>query len=423
MSLFDNTLKQIDRACEIIGLSDDIRNLLSTPQRKVEVSIPIRMDDETLRIFHGFRVQHNDLLGPYKGGFRYHQQVDMEEVKALAAWMTIKCAVLGLPLGGGKGGVIVDPKELSDAEIERLTREYVRRLEPVVGPARDVPAPDVNTNAKIMDIFADEYSKIKGKDYPGVVTGKSLDAGGSKGRSTATAQGGIYVLQEYMNESGKKPDETKVVVQGFGNAGGFAARILTDLSYQIVGVSDSKGGLVCNHGINPDELMTCKIEKKTVKNCGIHVAEISGVDGATCRKLAPLELLEQECDVLILAALENQITVDNADQIKAKVILELANGPITPEADEILKKRGVLVIPDILANAGGVTVSYFEMLQNASGEYWSEDKVNDNLKEKMTIAWKEVSLNAKKHNASLREAAFITALQRLENKIRSEGKF
>ena len=423
MSLFDNTLKQIDRASEIIGLSDDIRNLLSTPQRKVEVSLPIMMDDETLQIFHGFRVQHNNLLGPYKGGFRYHQQVDMEEVKALAAWMTIKCAVLGLPLGGAKGGIIVNPKELSDTEIERLTREYARKLEPVVGPDRDVPAPDVNTNAKIMDIFADEYSKIKGEDCPGVVTGKSLDAGGSKGRSTATAQGGIYVLEEYMKENGIKASETKVVIQGFGNAGGFAAKIIAELGCEIVGVSDSKGGLVCSHGINPNELMTCKIEKNTVKECGIHVSEISGMDGSTCRKLGHLEILEQECDVLILAALENQITVDNADQIKAKVILELANGPITPEADEILKEKGIVIIPDILANAGGVTVSYFEMLQNASGESWSEEKVKENLKEKMMIAWKEVSLNAEKHNSTLREAAFITALQRLEEKIKYEGKF
>ena len=423
MSLFDNTLRQIDRASEIIGLSDDIRNILSTPQRKVEVSLPIMMDDESLQIFQGFRVQHNNLLGPYKGGFRYHQQVDMEEIKALAAWMTIKCAVLDLPLGGAKGGIIVNPKELSDAEIERLTREYARKLEPVVGPDRDVPAPDVNTNAKIMDIFADEYSKIKGEDCPGVVTGKSLDAGGSKGRSTATAQGGIYVLGEYMKKTGKKPSETKVVIQGFGNAGGFAAKIIAELAYEIVGVSDSKGGIVCSHGINPNELMSCKIEKKTVKDCGIHVSEISGMDGSTCRMLGNLEILEQECDVLILAALENQITVDNAPQIKAKVILELANGPITPEADEILKEKGIIVIPDILANAGGVTVSYFEMKQNISGETWSEDKVNENLKEKMIIAWKEVSLNAEKHNSTLREAAFITALQRLENKIKSEGKF
>ncbi len=423
MSLFDNTLKQIDRASEIIGLSDDIRNILSTPQRKVEVSLPIMMDDETLRIFQGFRVQHNNLMGPYKGGFRYHQQVDMEEVKALAAWMTIKCAVLGLPLGGGKGGVIVNPKELSDAEIERLTREYARKLEPVVGPDRDVPAPDVNTNAKIMDIFADEYSKIKGEDCPGVVTGKSLDAGGSKGRSTATAQGGIYVLEEYMKKNGKKPEETKVVIQGFGNAGGFAAKIIAELAYEIVGVSDSKGGIVCSHGINPNELMTCKIEKNTVKECGVHVSEIHGMDGSTCRMLGHLEILEQECDVLILAALENQITVDNAHQIKAKVILELANGPITPEADEILKEKGIIVIPDILANAGGVTVSYFEMLQNISGETWTEDKVNENLKEKMIIAWEEVSLNAEKHSCSLREAAFITALKSLESKIKSEGKF
>ncbi len=421
MSLFENTLRQIEKAAVLMKLDEEIKRILSTPQRKVEVSIPVRMDDGSLRIFEGFRVQHNNACGPYKGGFRYHQQVDLEEVKALAAWMTIKCSVVGIPLGGSKGGVIVDPKQLSEAELERLTRAYARMVEPVVGPTRDVPAPDVNTNAKMMDWFADEYSKIQGKDMRGVVTGKTIDAGGSKGRNEATAQGGVYILEEFAKEKNLDPKSTRVVIQGFGNAGGIAAKLLAASGYEVIGTSDSQGGIVCSHGINPDELLSCKIEKNSVVHCGVHVSEFHGMDGTTCQKVTNEELLELDCDILVLAALENQITAQNADKVKAKIILELANGPITPEADEILAKNGVIVIPDILANAGGVTVSYFEMLQNEADKYWSEGEVLLKLKEIMVKAWKEVKANADKYTCTLREAAYITALARIESKIKEKG--
>ncbi len=417
MSLFENTLKQIRKAASIMSLNKDIELVLSNPERIVEVNVPVRMDDGSLKIFKGFRVQHNSTLGPYKGGIRYHQEVNMSEVIALSAWMTLKCSVLDLPLGGGKGGVIVDPKELSEGELERLTRSYTHLLAPVIGPTVDVPAPDVNTNPKVMSWIADEYSKIVGKDAKGVVTGKPLEAGGSKGRDKATAQGGVFILDEFVKEAGTKPEETKVIIQGFGNAGGIAAKLLAEKGYEIIGASDSKGGLVCNYGINPDELLTCKVEKSTVKECGLHVTEVHAVDGASCEMVSNEELLERECDILVLAALENQIHSQNADKIKAKVIIELANGPITPEADEILAKRGIQVIPDILANAGGVTVSYFEMLQNADDNYWSEEDVAAKLKDKMCKAWKEVRGNADKYNCTLREAAFITAMDRLESKM------
>lgn len=420
MSLFKNTLKQIEKAAKIMGLNEEMLSVMSMPEREIEVSLPVRMDDGSLKLFKGFRVQHNSACGPYKGGFRYHPQVDKGEVQALSAWMTLKCSVVGIPLGGSKGGVVVDPKVLSEGELERLTRKYVRLIAPNVGPDRDIPAPDVNTNAKMMDWFADEYSKIQGKDMRGVVTGKTLEAGGSKGRNEATAQGGCYVLHEYAMATGMIPAKTRVIIQGFGNAGGIAARLLTADGYEIVGTSDSQGGIVCTHGIDPSGLLACKIEKKSVVNCGVHVSELHGMDGSTCKKVSNGELLETDCDILVLAALENQITAENADKIKAKIILELANGPITPEADEILAKKGVIVIPDILANAGGVTVSYFEMLQNAANKYWEEDEVKSKLKDIMVHAWREVKANADKYKCTLREAAFITALARIENKTREK---
>lgn len=423
MSLFDNTIQQIKKASELMDLDKEIQLVLSSPQRKIEVNIPIRMDDGTLKIFKGFRVQHNNYRGPYKGGIRFHTQVDMGEVNALSAWMTLKCAVVDIPLGGGKGGIIVDPKKLSMAELERLTRKYTELIAPVIGPDKDVPAPDVNTNGQIMAWIADEYSKFVGHEAPGVVTGKPLENGGSKGRDEATAQGGFYVLKELVKSMNGSVDGTKVVVQGFGNAGGVMTKLLTRDGFEVIGVSDSKGGIFCSHGVNPEELMQCKIEKDSVMNCGVHAFGMHGVEGAKCDSLSNEELLEQECDVLVLAALENQVTEKNADNIKAKIIVELANGPITPEADDILKKRGIIVIPDILVNAGGVTVSYFEMLQNASGEYWSEDEVRDKLKEIMVNAWHAVKLNSEKYNCTLREAAFITAIHRIESKIRELGEF
>lgn len=409
-SLFENTLKQIHKAAKLMNLNEELEQILSCPQRKMEVNIPVKMDDGKMRIFKGFRMQHNNYAGPYKGGIRYHEQVDEQEVLALSAWMTLKCSVVGIPLGGGKGGIIVNPKLLSEGELERLTRGYIKMIAPIIGPQTDVPAPDVNTNAKIMSWIADEYSKIVGKDAKGVVTGKPLENGGSKGRDSATAQGGVYVLREFAKEKGLKPEETTVIVQGYGNAGGYVAKILAEDGYKIIGASDSQGGIVCTHGFSPAELMACKVQKGTVTDCGL---DISKLEGMSCKKVTNEELLESECDILILAALENQLHKDNADKIKAKYILELANGPTTPEADEILAKKGVIIIPDILANSGGVTVSWFEMLQNAENKYWEEDEVQKKLLPIMVDAWKKVSENAKKYNCTLREAAFITSIARL----------
>lgn len=412
MSLFENTLKQIEKAATIMGLNPDVKALMEHPQRIVEVNIPVRMDDGTLRFFQGFRVQHSNYAGPYKGGIRYHQNVDMGEVTALSAWMSIKCSVVGIPLGGGKGGIVVNPKELSPAELERLTRGYVRAIADVVGPTRDVPAPDVNTTPQIMDWFADEYSKYVGHDAKGVVTGKTLEHGGSKGRNIATAQGGVYVLDEVAKEKGFEPANTKVIIQGFGNAGGVMAQLLAKKGYQIVGASDSQGGLVFDQGCDPDKLLACKAEKATVVNCD---TDFGG------RRVTNEELLETECDILILAALENQVHAENADKVKAKIILELANGPTTPEADEMLAKKGIMVIPDILANSGGVTVSWFEMLQNADNQYWSEEEALQKLLPIMVDGWKAVKGNADKYNCTLREAAYVTALSRIEGKIREKG--
>jgi glutamate dehydrogenase/leucine dehydrogenase len=406
-SLFENTLKQIRKAAGLMNLNEEMEQILSCPQRKVEVNLPVRMDDGTMKIFKGFRMQHNNYCGPYKGGIRYHEQVDEQEVLALSAWMTIKCSVVGIPLGGGKGGVIVNPKTLSDGELERLTRAYIRAIAPIIGPVTDVPAPDVNTNGKIMTWIADEYSKIVGKDAKGVVTGKPLDFGGSKGRDSATAQGGVYVLREFAKEKGLVPANTRVIVQGYGNAGSYVAKILHKDGYKIIGASDSQGGIVSSEPFDPEALYQCKMEKGTVIHCGL---------GPNSRLVTNEQLLEEDCDILILAALENQLHRGNAEKIKAKYVLELANGPTTPEADDILAKRGVVVIPDILANSGGVTVSWFEMLQNAENKYWSEEEVQAKLLPIMVDGWKNVSENAKKHNCTLREAAFITAIKRIEAK-------
>jgi len=412
MSLFENTLKQINKAASIMNLDKDVLTLMSNPQRIVEVSIPVKMDNGELKIFQGFRVQHSNYCGPYKGGIRYHQDVDMGEVQALSAWMSIKCSVVGIPLGGGKGGIVVNPKELSVGELERLTRGYVRAIEPVIGPDKDVPAPDVNTTPQIMDWFADEYCKLVGKDAKGVVTGKTLEHGGSKGRNIATAQGGVFVLDEIAKEQGLVPANTRVVIQGFGNAGGVVAQLLAKKGYQIIGASDSQGGLIFENGIDPDSLLQCKANKTTVINCD---TDFGG------KRVTNEELLETDCDILILAALENQVHAGNADKINAKIVAELANGPTTPEADEILAKKGIMVVPDVLFNAGGVTVSWFEMLQNAENKYWTEEEALQKLLPIMVDGWRAVKGNADKYGCTLREAAYVTSLQRLSDKIKEKG--
>jgi glutamate dehydrogenase len=413
MSLFENTLAQIRKASDLMGLSANAREVLSRHERILEVSVPVKMDDGTVRVFQGYRCQHNSLRGPYKGGIRFHPDVDLGEVKALSAWMTMKCAVVGIPLGGGKGGIIVDSKKLSPRELEAMTREYARAITPFIGPKMDIPAPDVYTNAQIMGWIADEYSKIKGENVLGVVTGKALAMGGSEGRDTATSMGGMHVLMEYLKERGVSPTGLRVAVQGFGNAGSFMAKFAQEAGMTVVAVSDSKNGVFCSGGLDIPTVMAGKAEKGEVALC-----TNAGIGGAACTVLSNADLLALDCDILVLSALENQVTAENAAAVKAKMILELANGPVTPEADEMLKGMGVPVIPDILANAGGVTVSYFELVQNEANYYWSAEEVQAKLKPIMVKAWMDISANQKKYNCTHREAAFISALRRLADALK-----
>ena len=415
----------MQRAAKLMKLDTHIETHLSHPQRILEVSIPIHRDNGAVQVYRGFRVQHNNARGPYKGGVRFHPEVDMEEVKALAMWMTIKCAVVGIPLGGAKGGVIVDSKDLSPRELEALSRGYIRAVEPIVGPEKDIPAPDVYTNPQIMAWMADEFSALRGRNKLGVVTGKPLEVGGSEGRGEATSQGGVYVLLEALKGLKMKPEETTVVIQGFGNAGANVAHLLEDEGFKIIGVSDSKGALYCKGGIHPKEAIACKREKGHVGECFVAGIEYDATkkasEGSACEMITNEALLELDCDVLVLSAMENQVTKENAANIKAKVILELANGPTTPEADEILAQNGVVVIPDILANAGGVTVSYFELVQNQMNFYWSAEEIQGRLKEIMVRAWEDVHELSKKHHSTLREAAFVSALKKLEASMVARG--
>ncbi len=409
MALYENTLKQMDKAADLMNLDHELRDILNEPQRVVSVSIPVRLDSGRLKVFKGYRSQHNNFAGPYKGGIRYHQQVDLSEVMALSAWMTMKCSVVGIPMGGGKGGIIVNPKELSEGELERLSRGYARAIAPIIGDQVDVPAPDVNTNGQIMSWIKDEYSKFVGKDTPGVITGKPISDGGSEGRDTATAQGGVFVLEELAAEKGIVPSETTVIIQGYGNAGGYMAKLLHKKGYIIKGVSDSRGCLIASEGgFDPVRVSEIKAEKGSVTDArgmeGFENTEICGEE----------DFLSAECGILVLAALENQVTAENADKFRAKYILELANGPVTPEADVILAEKGIIVVPDILANAGGVTVSYFEWYQNVNDEKWTYDEVQEKLVKIMKDAYRDVSGNATEYSCDMRTAAFITAMKRLE---------
>lgn len=418
-SFFGNTVKLIDQAAGILKLNPEFKKIISVPKRIVEVSVPLKRDNGDFEILRGFRVQHNDAPGPFKGGIRFHPDVDMDEVKALSALMTMKCAVVNLPLGGGKGGIAIDPGKYSKAELERLTRKYVDLIAPVIGPEIDVPAPDVNTDSQIMVWIEDEYSKIMGKHSPGVVTGKPTAVGGSQGRSDSTSQGGAYVLEEVMQQQKKGPSKVSVVVQGFGNAGSNMAKILTASGYHLLAVSDSRGGLYSEKGLDVISTMHCKLKKGSVVECG--GIEYQPHAGNSCKQLSNDELLELPCDILVLAALENQINEKNANKIQAKIIFELANGPITHEADSILNERGIIVIPDILANAGGVTVSYFEMVQNAQGYYWDLEEVQAKLKRVMVEGWKRVVKNKEQYGCTYRQAAFVTALKRLDDVLRAKG--
>ncbi len=409
MNAYDNALRQLETAAKIMNLNEETLARLSSPEKINMASLPVRMDDGTLKIFQAYRVQYNSARGPYKGGIRFHPQVNLDEVKALSFWMAIKCSVVGIPMGGGKGGVIVDPKSLSIKELERLSRAWIRAFRPVIGPEKDIPAPDVYTTPQIMAWMADEFSQLEGKPSLGVVTGKPVEFGGSLGRGTSTAQGGFYVLQAAVKQLGLASQGLKVAIQGFGNAGAVMAGLLFEAGYKVVAVADSSSAIYDVNGLDIPELMQYKASTKSVKN----------FKGS--KEISTEELFALELDVLIPAALENQITENNAENIKAKILLELANGPTTPEADDILFKNKVVLIPDVLANAGGVTVSYFEWLQNLSNNYWSEEEVDKELRDRMMPAWSAVWETGQKYQVNLRSAAFVTALERIDKASRARS--
>jgi glutamate dehydrogenase (NAD(P)+) len=404
--------QQFDLAAERLNLDPGLRRVLREPRRELTVHFPVKMDDGSVQVFTGYRVQHNLGRGPAKGGIRYHQDVTLDEVKALAMWMTWKCAVVGIPYGGGKGGVIVDPKRLSQKELEALTRRYFTEIEVLVGPEKDIPAPDVNTNAQIMAWMMDTYSMHAGYTVPGVVTGKPISLGGSEGRNEATARGTVYCIIEAARHLGIELPKATVSVQGFGNAGSIAAKLITDEGATVVAVSDSTGGIHDPKGLDIPKVIAWKGEHGTVQ----------GFPGA--KDISNAEVLEVDCDILIPAALENQITARNAGNIKARMIAEAANGPTTPEADEILfKSWKTFMIPDILCNAGGVTVSYFEWVQDLNRDHWSEQVVNEKLKEIMVKAFQEVLAMARREQCDMRTAAYLLAVKRVADAMELRGLY
>jgi glutamate dehydrogenase (NAD(P)+) len=403
--------RQFDLAAVRLNLDPGMRLVLREPRREFTVHFPVHMDDGSVQVFTGYRVQHNLGRGPAKGGIRYHQDVSLDEVKALAMWMTWKCAVVGIPYGGGKGGVIVDPKKLSQKELEGLTRRYFTEIEILVGPEKDIPAPDVNTNAQIMAWMMDTYSMHAGYTVPGVVTGKPISLGGSEGRNEATARGCVYTIVQAATHLGLDLTTCKVAVQCFGNAGSIAARLIEAEGSTVVAVSDSTGGIHDPRGLDIAKVISWKQEHGTVQ----------GFPGAA--DISNAEVLEVECDILIPAALENQITSRNAGRIKARVVAEAANGPTTPDADAELFRRGVFMIPDILCNAGGVTVSYFEWVQDLNRDHWSEAVVNEKLHGIMTKAFDETLTIAKRESCDMRTAAYLLAVQRVANAMEMRGLY
>ncbi len=393
--------EQFDHAAEKLDLDDGMRRVLRVPQRELTVNFPVTMDDGSVRVFTGHRVQHNVSRGPAKGGIRYHQDVSLDEVRALAMWMSWKCAVVNIPYGGGKGGVIVDPKKLSMREVEGLTRRFTTEISLLIGPERDIPAPDVNTNAQTMAWIMDTYSMHHGYTISGVVTGKPIAIGGSLGRNEATARGAVFTLQQWAKAANRPLAGQTVSIQGFGNAGSIAATLLAAEGSTIVAVSDSTGGIHNPAGIDPARVIAWKREHGTVV----------GFPGA--EEVTNQEMLEVACDILVPAALENQITKYNADRIHAKVVAEAANGPTTPEADAILYDRGVFLIPDILCNAGGVTVSYFEWVQDMQSFFWTEARINESLREIMDRAFEAVHAMSEHHEVDMRTAAYMVAVARV----------
>lgn len=406
---YEIALKQLDIAAKKLKLDPDIHGILKIPKRVLIVSIPVRMDNGRIKTYIGYRSQHNETRGPTKGGIRYHPDVTIDEVKALSMWMTWKCAVVDIPYGGAKGGIICNPKELSQGELERLSRRYFFEISQIVGPERDIPAPDVYTNPQIMSWMMDTYEMIKGYSTPGVITGKPVHVGGSLGRTEATARGLNFCIIEAANEIGLDLNGAPAVIQGYGNAGSYAAQFLNECGCRIIGVSDSKGGAYNEDGINPDAVLKHKQKTSSV------------INHKGTKKITNEELLELKCDILVPAALENQITGKNASNIKTKIVGEAANGPTTLEADEILFKNKILIIPDILANAGGVTVSYLEWVQNLQRYWWSEARVNNELKRIIVKAFHDVYDLSKKEKVNMRTAAYMLAVDRVAKALTTRG--
>jgi glutamate dehydrogenase/leucine dehydrogenase len=406
---YETAVQQLERVAKVMKLDNSVVEILKYPKRVLTVSIPVRMDDGSIRVFTGYRSQHNDALGPFKGGVRYHPNVTVDEVKALSMWMTWKCAVAGIPLGGGKGGIVVDPHKLSNGELERLSRGYFAAISGIVGPYQDIPAPDVYTNSQTMAWFMDEYSKVKGYNNFGVVTGKPLSVGGSLGRDTATARGLSFVVEEAAKKLKIEMGKATVAIQGYGNAGMYSHRFIEELGAKVVALSDSKGGVYKADGLDFKKMEAHK--QKT--------GSVTGFPGA--RDITNEQLLEWDVDILVPAALENQITSKNASKIKARLVVEAANGPTTPEADDVLKSEGVTVVPDVLANSGGVTVSYFEWVQNLQNYYWTAGEVDAALKKKMVTAFKEVWETSQKYEVDMRQGAYVYAIDKVVNGMKSRG--
>jgi glutamate dehydrogenase (NAD(P)+) len=407
---FEIVRKQIDNCARILRLEGTVVEMLKHPMRELHVSLPVRMDDGSIKVFQGFRVQYNDARGPGKGGIRFHPQETIDTVRALAAWMTWKCSLLDLPLGGAKGGVICNPKEMSAAELERLSRAYIRAVYKFIGPDKDVPAPDVYTTPQIMAWMMDEYCTISGKSDFGVITGKPLSVGGSPGRGDATARGGMFTIREAAKALKLDLKKATVAIQGFGNAGYYAARLAKELfGCRVIATCDSQGGVVSEAGIDLEAANTCKLDTGSVCN----------MDGV--RHVTNEEVLALDVDILIPAAVENVITRNNAADIKAKIVAELANGPTTPEADDILYAKGVHVIPDFLCNAGGVTVSYFEMVQNAYMYAWDEAEVYEKLEKRMSNAYHSVLDVSRKQKINMRQAAYVLAVSRVVEAMKARG--
>ncbi|MGC5325234.1 Glu/Leu/Phe/Val family dehydrogenase [Brevibacillus sp. SYSU BS000544] len=400
LSVLDRTKEVIKTALDSLGFGDSMFDLLKEPLRLLTVRIPVRMDDGTVKVFTGYRAQHNDAVGPTKGGIRFHPDVTEEEVKALSMWMSIKCGITNLPYGGGKGGIQCDPRQMSFGELERLSRGYVRAVSQIVGPTKDIPAPDVFTNAQIMAWMMDEYSRIREFDAPGFITGKPLVLGGSIGRESSTAKGVTIVMREAAKVAGLTVEGSKVVIQGFGNAGSFLAKFLHDAGAKVIGISDAHGALYDTNGLDIDALL----DKRDSFGSVTHLFP---------NRISNAELLVQECDILVPAAIENQITEHNAHDIKAKILVEAANGPTTLKATEILTERGVLIVPDVLASAGGVVVSYFEWVQNNQGFYWSQEEVDEKLEQILTSSFHNVYSTSKAKRVDMRLAAYIVGLRRM----------